>query len=185
MTCNFVCAMSLLLAVLMLLFVYRDPSKLHQFLSMNQNVIGDDDTRDCFVWNQYLDGVYSAKARYRWMLDMLANPISVAQSWLDFWNFSVPENRRVFAWQAAQNAVPTMAVLARHHLSVSDVCRRCNVAQETLMHCVRDCPLKERVWRAIGFSLPSQFFSPIDFYTWIRMFSRRGLVMVLATTWTI
>lgn len=56
-----------------------------------------------------------------------------------------------FAWQATHNAVPTMAVLFHRHLSGSDVFRRCNAVSESIMHCVRDCPLAGRIWHMLLF----------------------------------
>ncbi|XP_057452658.1 uncharacterized protein LOC130744495 [Lotus japonicus] len=53
------------------------------------------------------------------------------------------------------------------------------------MHCVRDCPLATKIWRAIRFVLPTSFFVPADFGSWIAMFHGFGLTALLATTWVV
>lgn len=60
------------------------PPKFSLLLSQYQNVVCDDDTTDFLVWNRNMDGAYSAKAGYRWLLVMHVNPIHVVYSWSSF-----------------------------------------------------------------------------------------------------
>ncbi|XP_057418950.1 uncharacterized protein LOC130713176 [Lotus japonicus] len=160
-------------------------TELADFLGQFQNVVCVEVERDCLIWTENVDGEYSVKAGYHWLLNREVNPIQVVHPWRQVWQLQVPENIRFFMWQALHNIVPTVEQLVRRRLAVSDLCKRCKSEPETLMHCVRDCPLARKVWHAIGFVLPVSFFSHMSFADWVQGFHGFGLTVLMATIWVI
>lgn len=47
------------------------------------------------------------------------------------------------------------------------VCARCSSAEESFLHCVRDCPPSVNMWNSLGFSFPF-FFLQVDSTIWIK-----------------
>ncbi|XP_057443830.1 uncharacterized protein LOC130735982 [Lotus japonicus] len=112
------------------------PDQVIQTLSYIQ-VMLDDGTPDCFVWQHQLEGQYSAHGGYDWLLSRQPNgPLT---SWTWVWKLPVPDNIRFCVWQAVHDSVPTRALLHHRSLIDSAVCLGCGKTVETFFHCVRDC----------------------------------------------
>ncbi|GAU33259.1 hypothetical protein TSUD_333820 [Trifolium subterraneum] len=58
-------------------------------------------------------------------------------------------------------------MLHHRNLSSSDICTRCSSGEETILHCLRDCPISRRIWNSLGFQ-NSSFFSCSDLELWLR-----------------
>jgi hypothetical protein len=44
---------------------------------------------------------------------------------------------------------------------------RCHTAEETIMHCLRDCPFIKSFWNSTGFT-DQAFFQEVNLYVWLR-----------------
>ena len=49
-------------------------------------------------------------------------------------------------WLGLHDALPTETFRFKRHLASSDMCKRCNKAQETMEHCLRDCERSKAIW---------------------------------------
>ncbi|KAK7275735.1 hypothetical protein RIF29_16857 [Crotalaria pallida] len=96
-----------------------------------------------------MDGVYTTKSRYRWLMGLEENNELIKQwSWL--WNLQVPQHIVVFLWLVCRSALPTNSMRCQRRTIESDICSHCNVLTETTLHCLRDCPKAACVWEVFG-----------------------------------
>jgi hypothetical protein len=67
------------------------------------------------------------------------------------WLWKVKTSPRIvfFLWQCYHNSVPVRDTLASRGLNIDSSCPRCLGANETLIHCLRDCPDSVAFWQAI------------------------------------
>lgn len=66
----------------------------------------------------------------------------------------------------------------------SNVCQRCGLGEETLLHCVRDCQASLNLWNALGFGTPD-FFLMMDVQCFLRkgISEPRGKLFMAGTWW--
>lgn len=51
----------------------------------------------------------------------------------------VPPKILIFAWRVGHNLLPTNSKIATINPAANNLCSRCNVEEETLIHALRDC----------------------------------------------
>lgn len=122
--------------------------------------------QDAFVWGSRLDGNYSAKEGYRWLCDHTLE-VQPNLSWSWIWKTATPEKLKFFIWCMCHRAIPTMSLLHHRGMAPSDMCQRCRIAEESILHCVRDCHAPRSVWLSLGFST-NEFFLQDDVMLWIK-----------------
>lgn len=110
---------------------------------------------DKIIWSAGLDGQYSAKLGFHWLMHKRDIPPS-ADSWLWIWKIRAAENVKFFVWLACHQAVPTLSVLHHRGMSQDSVCSRCCQDEETFLHCVCDCTYSKSLWEV--------FFGEPDMY---------------------
>lgn len=66
-----------------------------------------------FSWTNHLDGNYSARSGYSWLLKQLYPSHSVTSDWQWLWKAPVPEKIRILLWLTCPNSLPLASVL--HH----------------------------------------------------------------------
>ena len=81
---------------------------------------------------------YSARDGYRWLFEKTLN-WNANSNWNWLWNTNIPEKFKFTMWLSLHDALPTETFRFKRHLASSDMCKRCNKAQETMEHCLRDC----------------------------------------------
>jgi len=125
----------------------------------NLNVRFNDSVEDTFVWSPNINGVYTAKSGYHWLLSHSNNnnTASASISWNWIWSLRLPEKFKFFIWLACHDVVPTLALLSHRNIAKSDQCNRCGQHVETLMHCIRDCLHSSKIWRHSGFNTADFF----------------------------
>ncbi|XP_057419022.1 uncharacterized protein LOC130713254 [Lotus japonicus] len=164
------------------------PPEVNQFLFTFKHVFFDSGTRDCLIWAHNMNGNYTVKDGFQWLLhqeevDVDSGP--VGGLWNVVWKVNAPENIRVFLWLVLHDALPTRCLLLRRSLATPALCPRCGVGDESILHCLRDCADARRVWRGTGFILPQAFYAVQNFGEVLRIFDGFGLHIVLATAWVI
>ncbi|KAM6586650.1 hypothetical protein CsatA_009255 [Cannabis sativa] len=53
-------------------------------------------------------------------------------------------------WRACTNCLPTMVQLRTKHVDVAIECPMCNESEESIVHCLVDCPVAQRCWNRVG-----------------------------------
>lgn len=121
---------------------------------------------DLYIWSNSPLGCYSTKSGYQWLLQQRRNT-TPENSWSWIWKIPCQQNIRFFVWLAFNNSIPTLATLHYRGISSTADCRLCHGDEETLMHCLRDCPMVARLWRKLGFS-DGNFFQQADTLAWLK-----------------
>jgi hypothetical protein len=141
---------------------------------------------DRYTWKGNLNGIYTARDGYYWLnrQNFIHNP-SDGVSWSWLWQLPAPEKIKFLLWSLIHKALPTRGMLSHRGIIPHNLCPRCNLHGETMLHCLRDCELVKIVWRSIGFSAP-EFFLENDHYAWIQGNLRASsMFMYLAAVWCI
>lgn len=123
---------------------------------------------DLMVWTDSLDGVsrwpgatlgfrLEGQILLRWCLGL----------GFGLWKVVVPENVKVFVWQALHNSLPVSVVLAHRGVPLSDRCQLCNSLPESSLHCLHDCARAVQVWHNLSLSLRPGFFDVVSFRDWV------------------
>lgn len=122
--------------------------------------------QDRFIWCNSPNGDYTTKASYHWILQQRVG-IEREQSWKWIWKIPAQENIKFFFWLAFHDSIPTLATLHHRNIIPSADCKVCPGVNETLLHCVRDCPRARRVWEKLGFG-DNSFFQVMDAKSWLK-----------------
>lgn len=104
-----------------------------------------------------------------WLLSLMEpDDIDTHQnSWSWIWNLQVSEKYKFFIWLACHDAVPTLFLLHHRHITISTTCVRCDEAEETFMHCIRDCRFSCTIWQKLGFT-NQDFFTTNCAHDWLK-----------------
>jgi ribonuclease HI len=100
---------------------------------------------DCLAWDSS-DGGFNLGKAYQ-LACKPSNVINGPSSWL--WKVKTSPRIMFFLWQCYHNSIPVRATLASRGLNIDSSCPRCLGANETLIHCLRDCPDSVAFWQAI------------------------------------
>ncbi|XP_057734040.1 uncharacterized protein LOC130949296 [Arachis stenosperma] len=95
---------------------------------------------------------YSAREGYRWLLEKTLN-WNANSNWNWLWNTNISEKFKFTMWLSLHDALPTETFRFKRHLASSDMCKRCNKAQETMEHCLRDCERSKAIWHMLDPSI--------------------------------
>lgn len=90
------------------------------------------DVEDAFIWTGRLDGTYSAKAGYDWLLTQRNNTITASNvcSWKWIWRVPGPGKIKFLIWTACHDAIPTYVMLHHRGKLNSAVCQRCCIEED-------------------------------------------------------
>jgi len=100
---------------------------------------------DTIIWNQNINGVYTAKSGYSWLLcnsESDTNPSSTF-TWSWIWKLKIHE--KLLVWLTCHNAVPTLSLLHHYHIAPSTTFSRCGDDDETILHCLHDCRFSSHI----------------------------------------
>lgn len=138
--------------------------------------------QDLFIWKTSSSGNYTTKAGFHWMLNQRVD-IMREQSWNWIWKLPTQENMKSFFWLAFHNSIPTLATLNHRGIIQSIDCRFCLRQEETLLHCIRDCPRVKRLWERLGFE-EAAFFQQMNVKSWLKQGATgRNDKLFIATVW--
>ncbi|KAK7270544.1 hypothetical protein RIF29_23763 [Crotalaria pallida] len=148
----------------------------------SSTIMLNDSVPDCYAWKGSINGIYSVKEGYAWLLDMTD---SMNNHWGWIWKLKAPQKICFFIWLVCHQAIPTNSFLLRRCCVASDTCGRCRMHTETVFHCLRDCPKATSVWSLFGINGNQSFWHEDDVVKWIR----KGIVdfnlYFLTTLWWI
>ncbi|KAF7827592.1 reverse transcriptase [Senna tora] len=120
---------------------------------------------DVMTWKLEANGKYTAKSRYRFFMDGYSLPPPTID-WKKLWKLECPEHMKFFIWLVLNESLPTNSLRARRGMSASNICRRCNMVEETCIHCLRDCPVAKHTWVHFDFGTVPNFFT-MDPANWL------------------
>ncbi|XP_057730894.1 uncharacterized protein LOC130946239 [Arachis stenosperma] len=110
--------------------------------------------------------VYDSRNGYLWLCKKLFG-WEERENWLWLWRQLVPKKHKFSAWLCLKEALPTTSFRFRRGMSSSDRCPRCLSSQESVLHCIRDCPKAQLVWHRLDISC-----HPLDLKNWFLYHSR-------------
>ena len=135
------------------------PQTIADFIN-NTHIKFNDRVNNTFIWNQNINGTYTAKSGSAWLLEN-SNSTTIPTtmgSWSWIWKLKIPEKFKLLIWLACHNANPTLSLLHHRHIAPSATCSRCGEDDETLLHCLRDCSFSKIIWIKLGFTTQDPFF---------------------------
>lgn len=93
--------------------------------------------------------------------------VSHDRSWTWIWKIKAPKTIKFLIWLACHNGTPTCSLLHHRGMLQPNVCQRCQIEEETFIHCVRDCHISKRMWQSLGFR-HQEFFQEMDMSDFLR-----------------
>ncbi|TXG50764.1 hypothetical protein EZV62_023288 [Acer yangbiense] len=104
---------------------------------------------DAYLWHFDKKGKFSIKSAYKVALaDQLNDQASCSYGlltwWKKLWSLELPSKIRIFYWKACKEILPTMLLLYKRGMVVSDLCPFCGDEPESVDHAL---------WRVLWLSL--------------------------------
>ena len=113
---------------------------------------------DGWCWPLGKLGCYTASSTYAWLLSQNRTWLENS-NWSWIWRLHAPEKVRFLFWLILHNAIPTNLMRFSRGLAVSALCARCNLEEEGILHCLRDCPVARSMWSHLPCFTNANFFS--------------------------
>ncbi|WCJ31853.1 Polynucleotidyl transferase ribonuclease H-like superfamily protein [Euphorbia peplus] len=101
------------------------------------------DSDQCF-WMGTSSGIFSVKSAYELIADEVNS--TTHRIWDFIWKWPGPNRIRCFLWLIAKGRILTNQERKRRHLTDEDICCRCNLHPESIIHVLRDCPIARSLW---------------------------------------
>ncbi|XP_057739816.1 uncharacterized protein LOC130956889 [Arachis stenosperma] len=157
-------------------------SPLNQSLQSNINSYNPDVQAGSEVgwcWTGAVSKVYNAHSGYLWLSKKMFS-WEDRGNWLWLWRQHVLEKHKFLAWLCLREALPTAAFRFRRGISHTNSCPRCFSGQESVLHCIRDCPKAQLVWQALEIS-----DQPVDLMSWFLHNSKQRPFRFFSGLWWI
>ena len=87
---------------------------------------------DIWVWNQNVEGVYSAKCANKFLRDKEKVQEGM-EDWKWVWKLKVSSSIQFFIWQVCHRAILVRSVLKNRRIIESDICLLCNYEWEIVV----------------------------------------------------
>jgi hypothetical protein len=78
------------------------------------------------------------------------------------------QKSNIFFWLFLHEALPVNSVRRRCNLTDSALCGSCFLANEDVLHCLRDCQFAREIWKSVPIRYTRHFFSTSKSEDWIR-----------------
>ncbi|KAL0438967.1 UNVERIFIED_CONTAM: putative ribonuclease H protein [Sesamum latifolium] len=110
------------------------------------------------IWNPSKKGIFSVRSTYEvsfgledQQLVSTSRPFpflveGCEQFWRRLWSTVVPPRVRVQIWRFCNEAISTLANLAKRQRGVDTHCQMCEAEVETLQHILLECPFARMAW---------------------------------------
>src|ERR1044072_5332787 len=128
------------------------------------------DRNDHWTWENSDTGCYSVKSAYHWLQDQQQH-IHAPSNWNWLWKLKVMKKVRIFLWLILHGSLPVNQHRFKCNLTASPGCSRCSAAEETILHCLRDCLHSQEIWLKAGAASWLGFRSA-DFAAWVSSLSQ-------------
>ncbi|KAK8511943.1 hypothetical protein V6N12_074632 [Hibiscus sabdariffa] len=102
------------------------------------------DVKDMVIWHWSKRHNFEVSSAYS---HILASPWDGKDKiWDIIWKLTVPQRVRLFLWLAYRQRLMTNSERCRRGLGQSVICPRCHMAEETVLHTLRDCTESTTAW---------------------------------------
>lgn len=125
------------------------------------------------IWMEFRQQGLSLNSSLR----MNPDPLSLRWKWV--WRIDCPQKLRFFLWLTLHERLAVNEYRYWIGAATSNMCDRCNVNTESIIHMLRDCPTSKIVWENL---VPSRYwleFFALPLRQWlrdnVRMSSRRNI----------
>lgn len=110
------------------------------------------DVEDRIVWSSSKDGIYTAKAGYKYWHDRNVDDSAIPQSngWHKVWQLALPHKFKIFVWRFCRNILPVRVRLRGKGVSVPIICPMCSIEVEHLRHVFFECPFAISCWQSVN-----------------------------------
>ncbi|KAK9042587.1 hypothetical protein V6N11_017654 [Hibiscus sabdariffa] len=88
--------------------------------------------------------------------------------WDLIWKKIIPQRVRIFLWLTCRQRLMTNSERCRRGLGTSAVCPRCHMADESILHTLRDCVESKEAWLQLFAPDMRRFFFQQDLHSWLR-----------------
>ncbi|XP_072061976.1 uncharacterized protein [Arachis hypogaea] len=111
----------------------------HKYLRNQSGMNGNSKNSSSATWKNIVSAYEHLKEGLHWNIGDVHKSV-----WYDEW--TPFEKFKFTMWLSLHDALPTETFRFKRHLASSDMCKRCNKAQETMEHCLRDCERSKAIW---------------------------------------
>nr|XP_029148804.1 uncharacterized protein LOC114925364 [Arachis hypogaea] len=111
----------------------------HKYLRNQSGMNGNSRNSSSATWKNIVSAYEHLKEGLHWNIGDVHKSV-----WYDEW--TPFEKFKFTMWLSLHDALPTETFRFKRHLTSSDICKRCNKAQETMEHCLRDCERSKAIW---------------------------------------
>ncbi|KAK6122144.1 hypothetical protein DH2020_044113 [Rehmannia glutinosa] len=130
---------------------------------------------DLWCWHPNKNGKLSVKSAYHTILTGCSHHFNFQFSppsgsspnpvWKKISKLQVPPRFKLFAWRCSSEALSTVYLLAKHHITSSDLCSFCSSAEDA-NYVFLFCQFADMVWKCAGLSEVVLQFSQSSFSAW-------------------
>uniref|UniRef100_A0A803PHD5 Reverse transcriptase zinc-binding domain-containing protein n=1 Tax=Cannabis sativa TaxID=3483 RepID=A0A803PHD5_CANSA len=120
----------------------------------------------CWTWNKECSGLYTVKSAYWWLQNQSLVPGLDDGIWKAYWKIKVQPKVLHFGWRALTATLATKVELNTKHVHVNQLCIFCNMAEETIMHVLVQCPYAMSCWHRSSLNIISTV--PMQFQEWFQ-----------------
>lgn len=139
---------------------------------------------DLWIWDGNPTGCYTTRDAYAW-LHAQDHPQAPTGMWNWIWKLAVPEKLRFFIWIICHESLQVNTYRFRCNLSQDSRCTRCSGGEETILHCMRDCPHSREIWLRLGILSRDDFLQQ-DPRRWVTNLARSSIrVQFVVVLWGI
>lgn len=122
---------------------------------------------DVFTWGGTPDGCFNTKSAYSILNGGSTITTTTTTIFETIWNWRGTERIRTLLWKLGHGTLMTNAERQRRMMTSCNICPNCNLHEETLFHCFRDCRKSLSVWYSLGVKNQNSFFSEQNWKNWI------------------
>ncbi|KAH9725573.1 putative ribonuclease H protein [Citrus sinensis] len=102
---------------------------------------------DRLYWSYNPRGLFTVRTAYESLC--YHNLDTQDKVWKLPWSWKGPQSIKLFIWQTLHGKLKTHSELNRRNIPVSEVCVRCGVSAEGILHAVRDCSCIKNLWLSL------------------------------------
>ncbi|CAN1798710.1 Putative ribonuclease H protein At1g65750 [Linum perenne] len=138
---------------------------------------------DEWIWSREINGKFSIRTAYDIVYSTPNNQSNT--DWNVVWKWAGPGCVQYFLWLVSHGKILTNVERKRRHLSVDELCPRCRVADESIIHVLRDCQFAGKVWDDLGFDNNNPIRSGHSSNNWVKtvLNHEKALELGIACWW--